>query len=149
MDVYLLHDIVGKGKKGDIVNVSDGYAKNFLIPKKLAVVATNEILAEKKTKDEAVSYHKEQDLIKAKETAKFLDNKTVKISAKAGANGKLFGAITTREIADLIEKTYNIKIDKRKIESQEIKTFGQFLIKLKIAVGVVANMKVFVTEDNS
>ncbi len=149
MDVYLLQDILGKGKKGEIVKVSDGYAKNFLIPKKLAVAVTNEILAEKKTKDEANLYHKEQDLIKAKETAKFLENKTVKISAKAGANGKLFGAITTKEIADLIEKTYDVKIDKRKIESQEIKTFGQFLIKLKIAVGVVANMKVFVAEENS
>ncbi len=148
MDVYLLQDILGKGKKGEIVKVSDGYAKNFLIPKKMAVAVTNEILAEKKTKDEANLYHKEQDLIKAKETAKFLDNKTVKISAKAGANGKLFGAITTKEIADLIEKTYDIKIDKRKIESQEIKTFGQFLIKLKIAVGVVANMKVFVAEES-
>ncbi len=148
MNVYLLQDILGKGKKGEIVKVSDGYAKNFLIPKKMAVAVTNEILAEKKTKDEANSYHKEQDLIKAKETAKFLDNKTVKISAKAGANGKLFGAITTKEIAELIEKTYDVKIDKRKIESQEIKTFGQFLIKLKIAVGVVANMKVFVAEES-
>ena len=148
MDVYLLQDILGKGKKGEIVKVSDGYAKNFLIPKKMAVAVTNEILAEKKTKDEANSYHKEQDLIKAKETAKFLDNKTVEISTKAGANGKLFGAITTKEIAELIEKTYDVKIDKRKIESQEIKTFGQFLIKLKIAVGVVANMKVFVAEES-
>lgn len=148
MKVYLLTDVVGKGKKGDIVDVSDGYAKNFLIPKKLAVAATQEIFAQKKTKDEAELYHKEQEHLKAKETAKLLDGKTVKISAKAGANGKLFGSITSKEIANLIDKQYKVKIDKRKIEMQEIKSFGQFLIRLKIAVGVVANMKVFVEEKN-
>ena len=148
MKVYFIKDVKGKGKKGEIIDVSDGYAKNFLIPQQLAVEATNEIVLEKKTKDESVLYHKEQDLLKAKEVAKFLDNKTVKISAKAGANGKLFGTITAKEIAYYIEEQYGQKIDKRKIESPEIKSFGQFLIKLKVASGVVSNMTVSVVEEN-
>ena len=78
--------------------------------------------------------------------AEFLDGKTVTISAKSGANGKLFGTITSKEIANMIEKTYDVKIDKRKIETQEIKNFGQFFITIKIYVGVLAKMKVFVKE---
>lgn len=148
MKVYLLKDVVGKGKKGDIVEVSDGYAKNFLIPKKLAVIATNEILLEKKSKDEASSYHKEQELLKAKETAKFLNNKTIEIEAKSGKNGKLFGSVTSKEIANKIEETLGVKIDKKKIETEEIKTFGQFEVKLKIMTGVVAKLKVFVKQQD-
>lgn len=146
MKVLLLQDLKGKGKKGDVVEVSDGYAKNFLIPKKLAVIATEEILLEKKSKDEASSFHKEQEFLKAKETAKFLDNKTVVIHAKSGENGKLFGSVTSKEIANEIEKQFNVKIDKRKIEAEEIKTFGQFEVKLKIMAGVTAKLKVFVKE---
>ncbi len=148
MKVYLLKDVLGKGKKGDIVEVSDGYAKNFLIPKKLAVIATNEILLEKKSKDEASSYHKEQELLKAKETAKFLNNKTIEIEAKSGKNGKLFGSVTSKEIANKIEETFGVKIDKKKIETEEIKTFGQFEVKLKIMTGVVAKLNVFVKQQN-
>lgn len=146
MKVYLLKDVAGKGKKGDVISVSDGYANNFLIPKNLAVKATTTILSEKKTKDAASEFHKEQEFLNAKKVAEFLDGKTVTISAKSGANGKLFGTITSKEIANMIEKTYDVKIDKRKIETQEIKNFGQFFITIKIFVGVLAKMKVFVKE---
>ncbi len=146
MEVYLLEDIKGKGKKGDIIKVSDGYAVNFLIPKKLAVRATQEVLSQKKSQDEAYSYHKEQELLKAKELASFLEGKVVNIKTKAGANGKLFGAVTSKEISEVIEKDYNVKVDKRKIETSEIKSFGQFFVKLKLAPGVVCTVKVFVEE---
>lgn len=147
MKVYLLKDLPGKGVKGDIVSVSDGYANNFLIPKNFAKAITKSILSEKKTKDEAKTYHKEQEILKAKEIAAFLDGKTVKIKAKAGKNGKLFGSVTSKEIANSIEKQHNVKIDKRKIKATEIKNFGQFLIEVKIATGVITNIKVFVEED--
>ena len=146
MDVYLLKDVRGKGKKGDIVKVSDGYAVNYLIPEKLAVRATKEVLSQKKSRDEAYSYHKEQELLKSKELASFLDGKVVNIKTKAGANGKLFGAVTAKEISEVIEKTYSVKVDKRKIETNEIKSFGQFFVKLKLAPGVLCQDKVFVEE---
>ena len=149
MRVYFLSDVVGKGKKGEIVDVSVGYARNYLIPNNFAVVATKEILAQKKTKDESAIYHKEQEIEKAKEMSKYLNEKTVKIFAKSGANGKLFGSITSKDIADSIEKQHNVKIDKRKIKLKgEIKTFGQFLIRLKIADGVFTNMRVFVEQES-
>lgn len=148
MKVYLLKDLAGKGVKGDIINVSDGYANNFLIPKNFAKAITSTILSEKKTKDEAKVYHKEQEILKAKEVASFLNGKTIKIKAKAGKNGKLFGSITSKEIANMIDQQYNVKIDKRKIESDEIKNFGQFFIKIKIIKGVITNLKVFVEEDD-
>ena len=129
-----------------IKNFSDGYAKNFLIPKKIAIIATNSVLAQKKTQDEASLYHKEQQLIKAKETAKFLKNKTVVVKAKAGVGDKLFGSVTSKDIAKEIEKNYGVKVEKRKIEAKEIKHFGEFSVKIKLAVGVVTNLKVLVEE---
>ena len=147
MKVYLLKDVLGKGKNGDIVEVSDGYAKNFLIPKKLAVIATNEILLEKKSKDEASSYHKEQELLKAKETAKFLENKTIDIHAKSGKNGKLFGSVTSKEIANEIEKTFGVKIDKKKILLDDaLTTLGHHNVKVELHKKVIADIKI-IMED--
>ena len=148
MKVYLLQDVVGKGKKGDIVNVNDGYARNFLIPKNMAKLVTKEILAEKESKDSAFKYKKEQELLKAKEKAKFLDGKLVKIKAKAGANGKLFGAITAKEISQTIKKAYSVDIDKRKIETEDIKIFGHFFVKLKIYPNVQATVDVVVEQES-
>lgn len=144
MKVYLLKDLNGKGKKGDVVSVSDGYAKNFLIPKQIAAVATKSVLAQKKTQDEAAKYHKEQQLLEAKKTAEFLKDKTVVVKAKAGEGEKLFGSVTSKDIAQEIEKNYGIKVEKRKIEAKEIKHFGEFSVKIKLAVGVVTNLKVLV-----
>lgn len=146
MKVYLLQDVKSKGKKGDIINVSDGYARNFLFPKKMAVEVNAKVLSEKKTKDESLAYHKEQELLAAKRIAERLEGKLVELKAKAGADGRLFGSITAKEIASAVNMKYNVNIDKRKIEASQIKTFGNFDFKVKIMTGVIANMVVSVVE---
>lgn len=146
MKVYLLQDVKSKGKKGDIINVSDGYARNFLFPKKMAVEVNAKILSEKKTKDESLAYHKEQELLAASNIAERLEGKHVELKAKAGADGRLFGSITAKEIASEVNIKYNVNIDKRKIEAPQIKTFGKFDFKVKIMTGVIANMVVSVVE---
>ncbi len=146
MKVYLLQDVKSKGKKGDIINVSDGYARNFLFPKKMAVEVNAKVLSEKKTKDESLAYHKEQELLAANEIAERLKGKFVELKAKSGADGRLFGSITAKEIANAVNMQYNVNIDKRKIEAPQIKTFGKFDFKVKIMAGVTANMIVSVVE---
>ncbi len=146
MKVYLLQDVKSKGKKGDIINVSDGYARNFLFPKKMAVEVNAKVLSEKKTKDESLAYHKEQELLAANEIAERLKGKFVELKAKSGADGRLFGSITAKEIANAVNMQYNVNIDKRKIEAPQIKTFGKFDFKVKIMTGVTANMIVSVVE---
>lgn len=146
MKVYLLQDIKSKGKKGDIINVSDGYARNFLFPKKMAVEVNAKVLSEKKTKDESLAYHKEQELLAANEIAERLEGKLVELKAKAGSDGRLFGSITAKEIASEVNMKYSVNIDKRKIEAPQIKTFGRFDFKVKIMTGVTANMVVSVIE---
>lgn len=146
MKVYLLQDVKSKGKKGDIINVSDGYARNFLFPKKVAVEVNAQVLSEKKTKDESVAYHKEQELLAAKKVASRLEGQSVELKAKAGNDGRLFGSITAKEIANAVKVKYNVSVDKRKIEAPEIKAFGKFDFKVKIVTGVIANMIVSVVE---
>lgn len=146
MKVYLLQDVKSKGKKGDIINVSDGYARNFLFPKKVAVEVNAQVLSEKKTKDESVAYHKEQELLAAKKIASRLEGQSVELKAKAGNDGRLFGSITAKEIANAVKVKYNVSVDKRKIEAPEIKAFGKFDFKVKIVTGVIANMIVSVVE---
>ena len=145
--VCLTEDIKGKGKKGDIIDVSDGYAYNFLIPKGMAVLATKEILLEKKSKDEAESYHKEQEIEKKNVLAKFLNGKSITLYCKSGENGKLFGSITTKELANAIESTYNIYIDKRNLNVPEIKNFGSYEIKVNLGMDVSAYMTVNVCQE--
>lgn len=146
MKVYLLQDVKSKGKKGDIINVSDGYARNFLFPQKMAVEVNAKVLSEKKTKDESVAYHKEQELLAAKKVASRLEGKSVELKAKAGNDGRLFGSITAKEIANAVKVKYNVSVDKRKIEVPEIKAFGKFDFKVKIMTGVIANMIASVVE---
>ena len=146
MKVYLLQDVKSKGKKGDIINVSDGYARNFLFPQKMAVEVNAKVLSEKKTKDESVAYHKEQELLAAKKVASRLEGKSVELKAKAGNEGRLFGSITAKEIANAVKVKYNVSVDKRKIEVPEIKAFGKFDFKVKIMTGVIANMIASVVE---
>ncbi len=149
MKIYLLEDVKGKGKKGDIIEVSDGYGRNFLIPKKLGKLVDAEVLSEKKSKDDAAVFHREQEILHAKEVAKILDGKTVEIKAKAGANGKLFGSITSKEVAAALKNLFDVDVDKKKIDLPEIKQFGTFNFVVKIYPKIVANMKVFVIEEQS
>ena len=147
MKVIFLQDVKGQGKKGEIKNVSDGYAKNFLLPKGVAVEANNANLNDIKGKNESIEYKKEQDIAHAKELKEKLEKITINLSAKVGANGKLFGSITSKEIAEELKKKENIDIDKRKFQMDDaIKTPGIFNIDIKLHPGIVGKLKVSVKE---
>lgn len=147
MKVILTQDVQGSGKAGDLVNVSDGYAKNFLLKKGLAKEANAAALNDKKTRDDAVEHHAKVELENAQELAKKLAGSTVHIKAKAGANGKLFGSVTAKEIAQELTRVSGVEITKKKIVLEsEIKTFGGFSFDVKLHTGVIAPMKLLVEE---
>ncbi|MDL2234483.1 50S ribosomal protein L9 [Ruminococcaceae bacterium OttesenSCG-928-L11] len=149
MKVILQQDVQGSGKKGDLVNVSDGYAKNFLIKKGLAVAATPQALNEMKAR-EASKAHKEQtELDAAQKTASGINEKTLKIMGKAGNGGKLFGSVTAKEVADELKKQMGVDVDRRKITLEsEIKAFGTYTAEVKLYQGVVAKVYVMVGEES-
>ena len=132
MKVVLLQDVKGKGKKGELCNVSDGYARNFLFPKKLAVEADNAALNELKNREEAQAHHKKEELAAAQKTASMLDGKSVNIKAKAGAGGKLFGSVTSKEIAAEIKNSIGIEIDGKKMNVADIKNYGEYTAENKL-----------------
>ena len=146
MKVILLQDVKGHGKKGELCNVSDGYARNFLFPKKLAVEADNTAMNELKNREQAAAHHKQEEINAAKETAAKLEGKTVTIKAKAGSNGKLFGSVTSKEIASEIAKTLGIEIDRKKMSVADIKNFGEYTAEIKLYTGITAKITVKVTE---
>ncbi|MEE1005719.1 MAG: 50S ribosomal protein L9 [Acutalibacteraceae bacterium] len=146
MKVVLLQDVKGKGKKGELCNVSDGYARNFLFPKKLAIEADNAALNELKNREESAAHHKKEEIAAAKETAAKLDGKTVSITAKAGAGGKLFGSVTSKEIAAEIKAKLGIEIDRKKMNVADIKNFGEYTAEIKLYQGVTAKITVKVSE---
>lgn len=146
MKVILKEDVKSIGKKGTLVNVSDGYARNFLLPKGLAIEATAGALGEMKSKQESERHRLEQELILAKENAAKLSGKTVKVIAKAGQNGKLFGSVTSKEISEAIKSQYSISVDKRKIDVADIKNFGTYEAEVKFPQGVTAKVSVQVGE---
>ena len=148
MQVILKEDVKGTGTKGQLVNVSDGYAKNFLIKRGLAVQADAQALNDLKNKQAAKAHHQEMELKEAQETAQKLEGKIVKLTAKAGTGGRLFGSVTAKEIADGIQKQFAISIDKRKIVMPEgdIKAFGSYQIDIKLYPNVQAHMTVMVGE---
>ena len=146
MKVVLLSDVKGTGKKGELCNVSDGYARNFLFPKKLAVEADNAALNELKNREEAKAHHKQEEINAAKDTASKLEGKTVTIRAKAGTGGRLFGSVTSKEIAAEIKNSLGIEIDKKKMNVADIKNFGEYTAEIKLYQGIVAKVCVKVTE---
>ena len=146
MKVVLLQDVKGHGKKGELCNVSDGYARNFLFPKKLAVEADNAALKELKNREEAAAHHKKEEIAAAQNTANALNGKEVVIKAKAGSNGKLFGSVTSKEIAAEIKNKLGIEIDKKKMSVADIKNFGEYTAEIKLYQGIVAKITVKVTE---
>ena len=141
-----MQDVKGQGKKGKTINVSDGYARNFLLPKNLAVEATNAAINDMKGKDEAFAYKKQTELNEAKEMQTKLAGISVSLKAKAGANGKLFGSVTNKDIAESLLSQHHIKIDKRRFEMEDIKQTGTFEISVKLYPDVVGKLKVVVTE---
>ena len=146
MKVILLQDVKGHGKKGEKVKASDGYARNFLFPKKLAAVADNTAMNELKNREAAAAHHKQEEIDRANATAKALNGKTVTISAKAGSNGKLFGSVTSKEIAAEIKKSLGIEIDRKKMSVADIKNFGEYTAEIKLYTGIIAKLTVKVTE---
>ena len=147
MKVVLLSDIKGCGKKGDIANVSDGYARNFLLPKKLAKEADASALNEIKNAENAKKHKIEVETNKAKKSAEKLNEKTLKIIALAGKGGRLFGSITAKELSEKIEENFGIKVDKRKIKiNSDIKNFGTYEIEVKLYTGISSKMFVLVTD---
>ena len=142
MKVILLADIKGVGKKDQVINASDGYARNFLFPKKLAVEANNENMAKLKAKNESKAYKKEMDIKEAKAVKEKIEKLTMKIKVKAGENGKIFGGVTSKEIAENLKKEYSIEIDKKKVLLPEtIKNIGTFTVDIKLYEGIIAQLK--------
>ena len=146
MKVVLKQDVKGLGKKGELVNASDGYARNFLFPKNLAVEANAQNMTELKNREQAAKYKIDTETAEAKKNAERISGKTITITAKAGANGKLFGSVTAKEIAEKIEKEFGIKTDKRKITVEDIKQFGTYEFEIKLYTGVSAKLFVRVGE---
>jgi large subunit ribosomal protein L9 len=148
MKVILLKDVKGLGKKDEVVNAKDGHARNYLLPKGIAIEATPENLnnlKEKRSKDQKKHEEEYSEALKLKEK---IEGITVKIKGKAGENGKLFGSITTKDIADELKKQHNVKVDKKKIVLNEnIKSLGTTIVDIKIYPEVVGKLKVDIIEE--
>ena len=146
MKVVLLKDLKGKGKKGDVVNVNDGYAANYLIPNGLAVRGDNTALNEARQAKESQAYKDEQARKKAEEIKKALKDVTVTLKVKSGANGKIFGSVSNKEISDeLVKLGYDI--DKKKIEVAQIKNLGTFTAKIKLYTNISTELTVLVVSE--
>ncbi len=147
MKVIFLQDVKGSGKKGEVKNVSDGYARNFLLGKGLAVEANAKNMNLLDGQKASAQHKKDVEKQNAEEIASLINEKTVKAVAKAGNGGKLFGSITAANIAELIEKQFGKKIDKKKISLKtDIKNFGTYEVEIKLYTGVIAKVTVDVTE---
>lgn len=148
MKVILLTDVKGSGKKGELVEVSDGYARNYLLPRKLAKEANAQAMNELKNQEESLRHKIEMEKANAEQIARQLDGKTVKLFAKAGQGGKLFGSISAKEIAEELKKSYQVTVDKRKISlPADIKAFGTYECEIRLYQGISAKVFVMVGEN--
>ncbi len=148
MKVILLQDVKGTGKKGELANVSDGYARNFLLPRKLAKEADAQALNELKNAEQSRQHKIAVETAEAKANAEKLEGKVIEMTAKAGQGGKLFGSVTSKEIAALLKQKFGLDIDKRKvIPESDIKAFGTYNCEVKLYTGISANVKVMVKEQ--
>lgn len=144
MKVILTADVKGKGKKGEMVTVSDGYARNFLFPRNLAVNADAQAMTELKNREDAKAFHIAEEKKAAQSVCDKINGKTVIINAKAGASGKLYGSITSKEIAEEIKKQFSVDIDRRKISVNDIKAAGDYSADIKLYNGIAAKLTVSV-----
>ena len=148
MKVILQQDVKGQGKKGQMVEVSEGYARNFLLPRKMAVPATADAINTMNLKEKAKKAEEARQKALAEETAEKLKQCQVKLTARAGGNGKLFGAVTTKEISEGLMKQYEIDIPKQKLVLEEpIKAFGNYEVKARLGFEVTATVYVSVFEE--
>ena len=146
MKVILTSDVKSLGKKGEMVSVADGYARNFLFPRGLAAEANAQSLTELKNREQAAQHKIAVDTQNAREAAAAIEGKTVRVSAKAGANGKLFGSVTAKEVAESIKKQFGIETDKRKITMEDVKSYGTYEAEVKLYSGISAKIYVQVSE---
>lgn len=147
MKIILLEDVKGVGKKGQTINASDGYARNFILPKKLGVEATPANMNTLKLQQKAEEKRKAEELAQARAAAEKLENLTVNIAVKTGEGGKLFGSVTNKEISAALEKQHGLKIDKKKIVlADQIKMVGERHVEVKLHPQVTAELKVKITE---
>lgn len=148
MKVILLTDVKGVGKRGDIVNASDGHARNYLIPRKLAVPADKQNLNELSAKKSSEAHKKDLEKKEAERIKEKLEKETLNLKVKAGENGKTFGSITSKEISEGIEKEFKEKIDKKKIAVKEqIKQVGIYTVDLRLFEGVICKLKINVMAE--
>ena len=148
MKVILQQDVKGQGKKGQLIEASDGYARNFLLPRKLAVPATAENINTMKMQEKAKKAQEAAEKAEAEATAKKLEGLMVKIPAKAGAGGRLFGAVTSKEISEALQAQFGLNIAKSKIVQDEpIKSFGTYQLKCKLGYEITGTVNVVVTEE--
>lgn len=147
MKVILLQDVKGKGKKGQMLEISDGYARNYLLPRKLAVEATADAVNTKKMNDKATAEREARERAEALEVSKKLREMTLIVSAKGGGAGKLFGSVTNQEIADALAEKTGIVLDKRKIVvSESIKSVGTYTVQCKLGYEITAPLTVKIEE---
>ena len=147
MKVILLDDVKGSGKKGQAIQVAEGYARNYLFPRKLAIEATAANMKELERQQQVVEERKEAELAKAKALAEELKDLDIVVPAKTGGGQKLFGAVTNKDIGDVLEKDYGLIVDRRKIEIKgSIKTLGEHEVQVRLHAEVVLAIKVTVTE---
>ena len=147
MKVILLANVKGLGKKDDLVEASDGYARNYLLPKKLAIVADNKAQNELKGKESSRQFKIDEETRIAKETAARLEGTVVKIRSASGADGRLYGAVTAKDIAEALEKDFGISVDKRKMELADvIKSYGTYSVSVKLYTDIVGKFTVVVHE---
>jgi len=147
MKLILLKDVKGQGKKGEVINASDGYARNFLLPKGLAKEATDANMHVLNKQKEAERKKKLEETEAAQKLAESLRNKEVKIIGKAGENGRLFGAITSKDIAEELKKQYKIEIDKKKIVTDTIKQLGVHEVEIKLYPEISTKVKIVISEQ--
>lgn len=150
MKVVLLQDVKSIGKKGELKEVSDGYARNFLLPRKLAKEANEQAMNELRNAEAAKEYKIKTETEKAQQNADLLSGKTVKIYAKPGQGGKIFGSVTPKELSEEIQKQFGVEVDKRKVIVEgDIKAFGSYNFDVKFYSGITATMTVAVCEKDS
>ena len=148
MKVIFTADVKGQGKKGEMKDVSDGYGRNYLLPRKLAVEATTDNMNALRLKEKAKAAAVAAEKAKALENAKQLESIVVKVAARAGSAGKLFGAVTSQEISDALREQYGIEIEKQKIiQSEPIKSYGSYEVKCKFGYEINGVIHVLVVEE--
>ena len=148
MKVILQQDVKGQGKKGQLIEVSEGYARNFLLPRKLAVLATADAMNTMKLQEKAKKAEEARQKAEAEAIAEKLGSAQVKVTARAGANGKLFGAVTSKDVSDALSAQHGIELAKQKIVLDEpIKAFGTYQLKAKLGHEVSGTIHVLVVEE--